>query len=178
MITIDNICENDIVEVLVSDEGLEEYMYGVVTYNTGTFIEVRYLSHVSKIYKGAEVYELEETKNLIEVDSISTHYHNAETLEDMGYMNVKENLYVKTEDIDNDFSSNCGIIDLSDDEYEDDDNDSFIASDHEDELFDPPSDHKEVDAAWNAWEPTSVGGKYFKNVVNRIDEIVQNYVRN
>jgi hypothetical protein len=47
---------------------------------------------------------------------------------------------------------------------------SFVVSDDEPgQGIDVPPDHREVDAAWNAWEPLSPGARSFKETIDNIE---------
>ena len=59
MIVPSEIIENDIVKVLVNEDGVEDEMYGIVGMNTGNTIGLRYLNPTELFYKSACVYELE-----------------------------------------------------------------------------------------------------------------------
>ena len=50
---------NDIVKILVNEDGIEDHLYGVVAMNTGNTLGVRYLCPTEATYKSASVYELE-----------------------------------------------------------------------------------------------------------------------
>ena len=60
MIVPKEINENDIVKVLVNEEGIEEEMYGVVAMNTGLTLGMHYLEPTEMFYKvGSPGTELE-----------------------------------------------------------------------------------------------------------------------
>ena len=58
MIVPKEINENDIVKVLVNEEGIEEEMYGVVAMNTGLTLGMHYLEPTEMFYKSACVWKL------------------------------------------------------------------------------------------------------------------------
>ena len=60
MIVPKEINENDIVKLLVNEEGMEEEMYGVVAMNTGLTLGMHYLNPTEMFYKSACVYKLDD----------------------------------------------------------------------------------------------------------------------
>ena len=77
-------------------------------------------------------------------------------------------MFVYTDDIDEDSSS-----EIETDESESDDSagslDDFIVPDDEEVLI-KPNDHLEVDTAWSKWRPTSAGAQRFKKNIDSIEE--------
>ena len=59
MIVPSEINQDDIVKVLVNEDGIEDEMYGVVGMNTGLTLGLRYLNPTELIYKSACVYQLD-----------------------------------------------------------------------------------------------------------------------
>ena len=58
MIVPTEINQDDIVKVLVNEDGIEDEMYGIVGMNTGQTLGLRYLNPTELIYKTACVYKL------------------------------------------------------------------------------------------------------------------------
>ena len=168
MIVPSEINQNDIVKVLVNEDGLEDEMYGVVGMNTGLTLGLHYLNPTELFYKSACVYEL-ETGDLSPApyESVMEHYPSGTTFEDLEMKSLGMNKFAFYSEID---------IEDSDSEIYDDETDSemadFIVSDSEIEGS-PPPDHKLVDKAWSEWKPTSPGGKSFKETV----DMIENYAR-
>ena len=62
MIVPADINQDDIVKVLVNEDGVEDQMYGIVGMNTGKTLGLRYLNATELVYKNACVYEVESTE--------------------------------------------------------------------------------------------------------------------
>jgi len=168
MIVPSEINQNDIVKVLVNEDGLEDEMYGVVGMNTGLTLGLHYLNPTELFYKSACVYELEtEDLSPAPYESVMEHYPSGTTFEDLEMKSLGMNRFAFYSEID---------VEDSDSEIYDNETDSemadFIVSDSEIEGS-PPPDHKLVDKAWAEWKPTSPGGKSFKETV----DMIENYAR-
>jgi hypothetical protein len=75
MIVPSEINQDDIVKVLVNEDGVEDEMYGIVAMNTGNTLGLRYLNPTELFYKSACVYELEtETYSPAPFESVMEHY--------------------------------------------------------------------------------------------------------
>ena len=59
MIVPTEINQDDIVKVLVNEDGIEDEIYGIVGMNTGKTLGLRYLNTTELFYKSACVYEVE-----------------------------------------------------------------------------------------------------------------------
>jgi len=155
--------KDEIVKVLCKEDDVEEALNAVVTMNTGRVLGVRYLTATDKIYKSATCYQLEEEEYPVIPEAVMEHYPDA-TLEDLEYKMVHVDLYVRLMD-----------VDIEDDEseiWEDDDDEddlSFVVSDDEVEARDLPADHMEIDREWHSWEPSTSGGRSFKDTVDMIE---------
>ena len=169
MIVPSEIIENDIVKVLVNEDGVEDEMYGIVGMNTGNTIGLRYLNPTELFYKSACVYELEhETLSPVPYESLMEHYPSGTRFEDLEMKALGIGQYVMyseidMEDTDSDIYDECG-----DDES---DLEGFVVSDSEivgQDIPLPPG-HQAIDREWNAWEPTTSGGKSFKETVDMIE---------
>jgi hypothetical protein len=162
-IRFSEIYENEIVKVLCKEDDVEEDLYAMVTMNTGRVLGVRYLTATDKIYKSATCYELEEDTQPVSPENLMEHYPGA-SLEDLEYKMVDVDLYVRLMDVD--------VEDDNSEIWEDDDDDddlSFVVSDDEDEARDVPVDHMEIDRDWRNWEPSTSGGRSFKDTVDMIE---------
>ena len=83
MIVPSEIIENDIVKVLVNEDGVEDEMYGIVGMNTGNTIGLRYLNPTELFYKSACVYELEHETLSAPYESVLEHHPSGTTFEDL-----------------------------------------------------------------------------------------------
>ena len=177
MINPKDITLGEIVTVLLEDDdGVEEETNAIVTAVSNNVLTVRYLTMTSKLYKNATVYELEEEENMVDVCSLTEHHIGIKDLEEIGYAQLDDGpMYVLQDEINFDIESSS-IEDMSDDEGTED---SFIVPDN---IIDgkvvPPDDAAEIDAAWNAWQPTSSGAKKFKARVDLIEELARVHADN
>ena len=177
MINPKDITLGEIVTVLLEDDdGVEEETNAIVTAVSNNVLTVRYLTMTSKLYKNATVYELEEEENMVDVCSLTEHHIGIKDLEEIGYAQLDDGpMYVLQDEINFDIESSS-IEDMSDDEGTED---SFIVPDN---IIDgkvvPPDDAAEIDAAWNAWQPTSSGAKKFKERVDVIEELARVHADN
>ena len=84
MIVPTEINQDDIVKVLVNEDGIEDEMYGVVGMNTGSTLGLRYLNPTELFYKGACVYEIEpEELSPAPFESVMEHYPSGTTFADL-----------------------------------------------------------------------------------------------
>jgi hypothetical protein len=179
MINPKDITIGEIVTVLLEDDdGVEEETHAIVTDVFEAGLMVRYLTSTSKLYKNATVYELEEEENMACVQSLCEHHIGVKDLEEIGYAQLDDGpMYVLQDEINFDIESSS-IEDMSDDEDEGTE-DSFIVPDNViDGKVVPPDDAAEIDAAWNAWQPTSSGAKKFKERVDVIEELARAHADN
>lgn len=172
MIRIEEIIPDDILKVLVDHEGVQDELFARVLGVGDAYVYVQYLVDTSKVYKGAEVYELEQDENAVERESICEHYPQGTTFENVGFYKISENVYAIYDDIDSE-DSNSEIEDLSDSESE---ADSFIVED--DGCADLPPDASDVDNAWNEWKPSSPGMKRYKETIDLIEYHVKRHADN
>ena len=163
MITLEDIKPNDIIKVLVKDDDMEEELYAVVTDVFTTCLSARYYISTSLMYRGTNLYRLEEEENPLEPCSITEHYIEGttpfESKEDMVYLPEEIDEEIETSDVE----------DMSEDEYEEDD---FVVDDDE-TMGELPPDHREIDNNWNAWVPPTPGARNFKAVVDRIETLAR-----
>jgi len=164
MIVPSEINQNDIVKVLVNEDGLEDEMYGIVGMNTGLTLGLHYLNPTEKLYKSACVYKIDDGElSPAPYESLMEHYPTGTTFQDLEMKSLGMGMFAYYSEID---------IEDSDSDIYDADTDSemadFIVSDSEIEGS-PPPDHKMIDKAWDEWEPTSPGARSFKERVNMIE---------
>ena len=161
--------QNDIVKVLVNEDGVEDQMYGVVGMNTGNTLGLRYLNPTELIYKSACVYKLDlDELSPAPYESVMEHYPSGTTFTDLEMKSLGENRFAMYSEID--------IEDTDSDLYDegaDDDSDleGFVVSDSElvgQDIALPPG-HEAIDREWNQWEPTTSGGKSFKETIDLIE---------
>lgn len=165
MIVPSEIYENDIIKVLVNEEGLEDHMYGIVGMNTGLTLGVKYLSPTDIIYKSACVYRVEQEQLPAPYESVMEHYPSGTTFEDLDMKNVGTDMYAFYSEIDSEDSSS----EMYEEGNTSSEMGSFIVSDGEVDVG-PPPDHASVDRAWSEWNPLTPGGKHFKETVDLIAE--------
>jgi hypothetical protein len=142
---------------------------GKVDSDAGTFLTVWYLAPTKKMYKGAKILSFEEESELIEVDQVKNRYGS---MEDVGFLDIGDNMFVEKDEIDEDSDSE---VEESDDEGEWTEDDDFIVPDDEDVLIKPP-DHRHVDAAWNSWRPATPGAKRFKDKIDQIEAYMNHQI--
>ena len=173
MIVPSEINQNDIVKVLVNEDGVEDQMYGVVGMNTGNTLGLRYLNPTELIYKSACVYKLDlDELSPAPYESVMEHYPSGTTFMDLEMKSLGENRFAMYNEID--------IEDTDSDLYDegvDDDSDleGFVVSDSElvgQDIALPPG-HEAIDKEWNEWEPTTSGGKSFKETIDLIETRVR-----
>lgn len=160
MIVPNEINQNDIVKILVNEDGLENEMYGVVGMNTGRTLGVHYLNPSEFLYKSACVYTLDtDTTCPAPYESVMEHYPSGTTFEDLRMKPIGTDMFAYYSEIDSNVSDSDMNVET------DSDLSDFIVSDGENEL---PPDHKEVDSEWERWEPSTPGAKYFKSVIDNL----------
>ena len=101
MISRESIFQDDIVKLLVNEDGIEDHMYAVVGMNTGNTLGVKYLSPTNKLYKSACVYQIEAGDlNPAPFESVSEHYPSGTKFTDIGMKMVGDNMYSIYDEID------------------------------------------------------------------------------
>lgn len=169
MITPQEISPHEVIKVLVDFDGVEEELYAKVLRNDDINLVVTYLSPTSKVYKGACVYSFEATVERVNFDSITEHYAGVIDITDIDMTNIGKNMFVLDREIIEDHESDIEDASDEEDQYEKDD---FVVSDGE-EGTSPRAlgiaDHQEVDQKWNEWQPSTSGGRHFKNVIDAIE---------
>lgn len=166
MIVPKEINENDIVKLLVNEEGMEEEMYGVVAMNTGLTLGMYYLNPTEMFYKSACVYKLNDEEMCpAPYESVMEHYPTGTTFEDLEMKPLGTNMFAYYSEID--------VEDSDSEMYEEggeseSDLSGFVVSDTDIEGS-PPPDYKEIDKEWNEWEPSTSGGRSFKETIDAIE---------
>lgn len=166
MIVPKEINENDIVKLLVNEEGMEEEMYGVVAMNTGLTLGMYYLNPTEMFYKSACVYKLNDEEMCpAPYESVMEHYPTGTTFEDLEMKPLGTNMFAYYSEID--------VEDSDSEIYEEggeseSDLSGFVVSDTDIEGS-PPPDYKEIDKEWNEWEPSTSGGRSFKETIDAIE---------
>ena len=170
MIVPSEINENDIVKILVNEDGLEDQMYGVVGMNTGLTLGIKYLNPTDIIYKSACVYKLNQDElSPAPYESVMEHYPSGTTFEDLEMKNVGTDLFA--------FYSEIDLDDTDSEMYEEGNTSSemgsFIVSDNEVDMGQPPPDYASIDHGWSGWNPSTSGGKSFKETVDLIESKIR-----
>lgn len=178
MIVASDIIENDIVKLLVNEEGIEDEMYGVVGMNTGLVLGIRYLNPTELVYKSACVYQLEDDEhdmNPAPYESVMEHYPSGTVFQDLEFKSLGNNMYAHYSEIDmEDSDSEIYDEDESDSEMED-----FIVPDDEiDGQVIPPQDHDKIDEEWDKWKPSTPGARSFKDTVDTIEMYAKRHADN
>lgn len=170
----DEISPGDIVKVLVALDEVEELCYASVSLNTGNVLGVNYLTPTPRLYKSATLYTVDDEVSPAPYESLTEHHESGTTFTDLGFQRVDSSQWARISEIDVDDS--CSSIWS---EGTDSDSDlSFIVSDDEpgrQGIDVPPPDHREVDAAWNDWQPRSPGARSFKETVERIEARIRHH---
>jgi hypothetical protein len=114
------------------------------------------------------VFSFESETELVELEQVTKKHPS---IEDLGFVQVGDNMYVEKESVDEDSDS-----EVEDEDSDDtDSDDSFIVPDDEDVLQRPP-DHREVDRAWKEWRPTSAGAQRFKDKIDQIEAVMNHTI--
>jgi hypothetical protein len=170
MILPKEINENDIVKILVNEDGMEEEMFGVVAMNTGLTLGVNYLEPTELLYKSACVWRLsDEQMSPAPYESVMEHFPTGTTFADLELKPLGTNMFayyseIDVEDSDSDIYDEAGS-------GSDSNLSGFVVSDTEIEGM--PIGHEKIDREWNEWEPTTSGGKSFKETVDKIEARVR-----
>ena len=173
MIVPSDINQDDIVKVRVNEDGVEDEMYGVVEMNTGSTLGLKYLNPTELVYKSACVYQLDEEElSPAPYESVMEHFLSGTTFEDLEMKSLGMNRFA--------FYSEIDIEDSDSDIYDEgqesgSDLEGFVVSDSEIVGHDiplPPG-HEAIDKEWNQWEPTTSGGKSFKEAIDAIETRVR-----
>lgn len=170
MINFSEIQPGDLIKVLLHIDDIDDEVYAKVNENMNDYLTVNYYMETSLVYKGAQVYNIDENEELVQPENLCEHYPHGTSI----FTNIGDLMYCITDEIDDDMDSD--IIDESD---EDSDLDGFIVPDDEiDGEVIPPSSHREVDREWEQWEPMSPGSRKFKKVVDSLEEFAKMHADN
>ena len=168
MIVPTEINENDIVKLLVNEDGIEDQMYGVVGMNTGLTLGVRYLNPTELIYKSACVYKLDDgSLSPAPFESLMEHHPSGTTFKGLGKYDLGDDMFAYYSEIDVEDTDS----DIYDEGESGSDLDGFIVSDTEigGQDINPPPGHESIDKEWEGWKPSTSGGKSFKETVDMIE---------
>lgn len=176
MIVPSEIIQDDIVKLLVNEDGLEDEMFAVVGMNTGLTLGVRYLNPTDLIYKSACVYELEDgDMNPAPYESLMEHYPSGTTFVDLEMKSLGNGMFAYLSEIDVEDSDS----EIYDDNESNSEMDDFIVPDDEiDGEVIPPPNHASIDKEWNEWTPSSPGARSFKETVDTIEAMVKLHTDN
>ena len=158
--------------VLVLLENKEENI-AVVHSKKEEYLIVSYLSFFKKTYKGTKVYSFEKSSEYVSPDQILSEY---ETMDELHFVKIGENMYAESDAIDDDSSS-----EIEDDEDEEEgvgeyySDDGFVVPDDE-EILMKPADYKEIDEKWKEWKPVTSGAKRFKERVDQIEAYMNHQI--
>ena len=175
MIKFEEIEDGEIVKVLVNNDDIEEEMFARVYKHTGNFMYVKYLVPTEKVWKGACVYELEDSTNMIEPETITEHYQGFILFEEVdGITKIPRTPYYYFEEERNPDESDDEIVSTDEEDgYEIDDfceDDGLIDGRPETaEDWRPPPGSEHIDHQWNEWVPQTEGAKRFKERVELIE---------
>lgn len=176
MIVPSEIIEDDIVKVLVNEDGIEDEMYAVVAMNTGKTLGLYYLNPTESVYKSACIYSLDRTEmSPAPYDSLMEHYPTGTTFEDldMKRMDQDGDMYAFYSEIDIE-DSDSDIHEMHLESDTDSEMADFIVPDSEVEGQNiVPPDYASIDKEWNEWQPSSVGARSFKETVDLIESRVR-----
>lgn len=156
--------EGECVRAMVKFDDVEEEMLGVVTLNTGRgIVGARLLMPTEKFYKGATVWYLEDEVTGLPWESLTEH-HPESSLRELDLEPVGDDLWVFLEDVDPEDSDSEVWSDA------DTDLSGFIVSDGDgEEEEERPANAREIDRAWDEWDPSSPGARSFKDTVDAIE---------
>lgn len=176
MIVPSEIIEDDIVKVLVNEDGVEDEMYAVVAMNTGKTLGLYYLNPTESVYKSACIYSLDKTEmSPAPYDSLMEHYPTGTKFEDldMKRMNQDDDMYAFYSEIDVE-DSDSDIHEMHLESDTDSEMADFIVPDSEVEGQNiVPPDYASIDKEWNEWQPSSLGARSFKETVDLIESRVR-----
>ena len=177
MISLEDINPGEIVKVLLNLDDVTEEHYARVINTSNIFIRVNYLLPTEKVYDGHCVYEVDETLEVVELESICEHYQGTMVFEDTDDIQKipKTPYYVITTDsISSDGDES--VWETDEDEYVEDD--FCVADDVIDGRVEPPPDSSKIDKEWDNWKPTTQGAIRFKERVDVIEKLAKQHADN
>ena len=173
MIVPSEINQDDIVKVLVNEDGLEDEMYGIVGMNTGNTLGLRYLNPTELIYKSACVYKIDSGDlSPTPYESVTEHHPSGTSFKDLEMKDLGADMFAYYSEIDIEDNDS----DIYDDGHDDEsDLEGFVVSDSEivGQDIELPVGHEEIDKEWNKWKPSTSGGKSFKETIDMIETRVR-----
>ena len=174
MIVPSDIIQDDIVKVLVNEDGVEDEMYAVVAMNTGRTLGLHYLSPTESLYKSACVYKLYTSEMCpAPYDSLMEHYPHGTKFEDLDMKRVDVDMFSFYSEIDIE-DSDSEIHFPSSESETDSEMADFIVPDNEVEGQNIlPPDYASVDKEWNEWNPSTSGARSFKETIDLIENRVK-----
>lgn len=176
MIVPSDIIQDDIVKVLVNEDGVEDEMYAVVAMNTGRTLGLHYLNPTESIYKSACIYSVDTGEiSPAPYDSLMEHYPSGTKFEDldMKCMGEEGDMYAFYSEIDIE-DSDSDIHEMHLESDTDSEMADFVVPDSEVQgLNIQPPDYASIDRDWNEWQPSSVGARSFKETVDLIESRVR-----
>ena len=174
MIVPSDIIENDIVKVLVNEDGIEDQMLAVVAMNTGNTLGLHYLSPTESIYKSACVYKIDTSElSPAPYESVMEHHPSGTIFEDLEMKRVNIDMFAYYSEIDIE-ESDSEVHDLPLGSDTDSEMADFIVPDSEVEgQTILPADYATIDKEWEEWKPSSVGARGFKNTIDLIESRVR-----
>lgn len=176
MIVPSEIIQDDIVKVLVNEDGIEDEMLAIVAMNTGRTLGLHYLSPTESIYKSACVYKVASDEMCpAPYDSLMEHYPSGTTFEDLELKRVRNDpdMYAFYSEIDPE-ESDSDVHEMPLESDTDSEMMDFVVPDSEvDGQNIMPPDYAAVDKEWNEWKPSSLGARSFKETVDMIETRVR-----
>jgi len=176
MIVPSEIIQDDIVKVLVNEDGIEDEMLAIVAMNTGRTLGLHYLSPTESIYKSACVYKVDSDEMCpAPYDSLMEHYPSGTTFEDLELKRVRKDpdMYAFYSEIDPE-ESDSDVHEMPLESDTDSEMMDFVVPDSEvDGQNIMPPDYAAVDKEWNEWKPSSLGARSFKETVDMIETRVR-----
>ena len=101
MIVPSEINQDDIVKVLVNEDGLEDEMYGIVGMNTGNTLGLRYLNPTELIYKSACVYKIDSGDlSPTPYESVTEHHPSGTSFKDLEMKDLGADMFAYYSEID------------------------------------------------------------------------------
>lgn len=174
MIVPSEINQDDIVKVLVNEDGVEDEMLAVVAMNTGNTLGLYYLNPTESIYKSSCVYKIDRNEmSPAPYESVMEHHPSGTTFADLEMKSLGTDMYSYYSEIDID-ESDSEIHEMHLESDTDSEMADFIVPDSEVEGQNiVPPDYASIDKEWNEWKPSSLGAKNFKDTIDSIETRVR-----
>lgn len=174
MIVPSDIIQDDIVKVLVNEDGIEDQMLAIVAMNTGNTLGLHYLNPTESIYKSACVYKIDKDEiSPAPYESIMEHHPSGTKFEDFEMKRLNTNMFAYYSEIDVE-DSDSDVHEMTMESDTDSEMADFVVPDSEVAGQDIlPHDYETIDKEWNEWKPSSMGAKGFKNTIDSIENRVR-----